>query len=159
MNPRFAGNPPEGVILENILEKPLELGSVIVSHFTVLCIYRYMQAIPLKRVVAHKHHLMELQPYAGNAYIADPYAVVSSRAPVAPLFSEHDKNAAQQELQVTSVMKALEDDHKSKLMTIINSSKIAQMPTCMERCTPFKGTSPHCVWCPAAEGSKSEDGN
>ena len=118
-----------------------------------------MQAIPLKRVVAHKHHLMQLQPYAGNVCHAGPYAVVSSRAPVAPLFSEHAKNAAQQDLQLTSVMKALEDDHTSKLMAIINSSKIAQMPKCMERCTPFKDTSPHCVWCPAAEGPQSEDGN
>ena len=118
-----------------------------------------MQAIPLKRVVAHKQHLMELQAYAWNVCIAGPYAAVFFKAPVAPLFSNHDEIAAQQELQATSTTKALEDDHTSKLMAIINSAKIGQMPKCMERCTPFRGMSPHCVWCPAAEGSKSEDGN
>ena len=110
-------------------------------------------------MVAYKQHLMELQAYAWNVCIAGPYAAVFFKAPVAPLFSNHDEIAAQQELQATSTTKALEDDHTSKLMAILNSAKIGQMPKCMERCTPFRGTSPHCVWCPAAEGSKSEDGN
>ena len=110
-------------------------------------------------MVAYKQHLMELQAYAWNVCIAGPYAAVFFKAPVAPLFSNHDEIAAQQELQATSTTKALEDDHTSKLMAILNSAKIGQMPKCMERCTPFRGMSPHCVWCPAAEGSKSEDGN
>ena len=32
MDPRFPRHPPKGLILESILEKPLELGSFVVGH-------------------------------------------------------------------------------------------------------------------------------
>ena len=36
MNPRFPRHPPKGLVLESILEKPLELGIFVVSHFTFI---------------------------------------------------------------------------------------------------------------------------
>ena len=36
MDPRFPRHPPKGLVLENILEKPLELGIFVVSHFTFI---------------------------------------------------------------------------------------------------------------------------
>ena len=32
MDSRFPRHPPKGLVLESILEKPLELGSFVVSH-------------------------------------------------------------------------------------------------------------------------------
>ena len=36
MDSRFPRHPPKGLVLESILEKPLELGIFVVSHFTFI---------------------------------------------------------------------------------------------------------------------------